>query len=842
MTKIYHKHLLFICLLLICGFAYSQVPEGGTMLNVTVGNTYQKVGKIALTEVIVTDQPFTKALNLVTSNDILNTWDAQVQFPTSTGIAINDVILVAFYARTVESIEETGEGFVMVVIEHNTTYAKEIYTKVSIGKEWKQYYAPVKSLSTLTASQARYALFAGFPSQTIEIADVKFLNYFNTLTVNDLPVTEITYSGRDADAAWRAPAAERIGQIRKGVVDVTVYDELGQVVPDATVSIEMTRHQFGFGSAIPANVFLSNAVFREKVYENFNEVVFENDLKWPVFNPNSTLNLRKSLDSLDKHNIPVRGHNVIWPAWKWCPTSLQSLSTNPVALRNEIDKHIDQVTQFASGRLNDWDVINEPYSEKDIMGILGNDVMADWLKRTRQNDRGVNLYINDYGILSAGGLDTKKHDSYYNLIKFLEEKGAEVDGIGMQGHFSSDLTPITRVYSILERFAELGKDIKITEHDIEITQPLVQADYTRDFMTIVFSHASVKSFLVWGFYAGAHWKPSAAFYDLDWNIRPHGEVWREMIYNQWWTNKTDSITDSNGKTSFGGFLGTYKYTVTAGDKERSGTFSITNSNLSGKENILVLSFDSTIPDNFGISTTKPAILCEGEDITLTAPFFENAVYQWFNGNIQLSDQNAEIVVNQAGKYCVKATKGTLELISDTLEVVVNPMPDAIITTEGDLSFCPGGKVKLNANISNDLTYNWMKGSVKIQGSVTSIDVSESGSYSLITNSKGCTAVSEPVVVEVFSAASPGCATGIYDLKSYVRVYPNPFKGYFIVDSPAEASGNTTIELFDMLGKSVILKDLDQNNPQTVIYMDTPGIYSLRIQNSENVQTYKMIGN
>jgi hypothetical protein len=303
-----------------------------------------------------------------------------------------------------------------------------------------------------------------------------------------------------------------------------------------------------------------------------------------------------------------------------------------------------------------------------------------------------------------------------------------------------------------------------------------------------------------------------------------------MIYDQWWTKKTDSITDSNGKTSFGGFLGTYKYTVSAGEKERSGSFTILNSNQSGKQNSLVLSFDTSIPDNFGITASKPTVLCEGEDIMLSAPLINDAVYQWFNGSDLLSDQTDEIVVKESGNYFVKAVKGTLELFSDTLEVMVNPLPEAIITAEGDLSFCPGGKVTLNANTSNDLTYNWLKGSTKIQGSVTSIEVSESGSYSLQTNSKGCIAVSEPVVVEVFSASNPECTIGIDDLKYSVRVYPNPFNGYFIIEPRADGFSNTQIELFDMLGSRVIFKDLEQNITETVIHVDTPGVYSLRIQN------------
>jgi hypothetical protein len=122
-----------------------------------------------------------------------------------------------------------------------------------IGREWKQYYASVKSKVNWTAADTRYALFTGFPSQTIEIADVQFINYKSSLALADLPVTEITYFGQAPDAEWRAPAEERINQIRKGNIDITVYDEQGNALPGAGVSIEMTRHKFGFGSAIQAS-------------------------------------------------------------------------------------------------------------------------------------------------------------------------------------------------------------------------------------------------------------------------------------------------------------------------------------------------------------------------------------------------------------------------------------------------------------------------------------------------------------------------------------------------------------------------------------------------------------
>ena len=115
-----------ILFLFACEVIYAQIPAGGTMLNVTTGTTYRNVGSGTLTQVTVTGQPFTKAIRYVTGTNVLNFWDTQIQFPSATGIAENDVILIAFYARTISSVEEGGEGAVNVVIEHGTTYAKEI--------------------------------------------------------------------------------------------------------------------------------------------------------------------------------------------------------------------------------------------------------------------------------------------------------------------------------------------------------------------------------------------------------------------------------------------------------------------------------------------------------------------------------------------------------------------------------------------------------------------------------------------------------------------------------------------------------------------------------------------
>ncbi len=837
------KNLFIISILILINFvSFAQVPTGGISLIKETLPNYTKGGAGILTAITVTGQPFTQGFKLVTAANIVNPWDSQITFTKTAGIETNDVLLIAFYARTTASVQDFGVGYLNVCIEDNKTYDKQVYFRVSIGADWKQYFVPVKCKSALALSAVTYSFHTGFSSQTIEVADAKFLNYKQTVTLESLPVTPITYIGREADAPWRAEAAARIDQNRKGIADVVVYDEQGQLVKDASVSIEMIRHQFGFGSAVDGTRFISDAFYRKKVYELFNEVVLENDLKWPAFNPNPSFNTTRALDSLAKHGIVVRGHNLVWPNFTYNSAALKTLSTNPVAFRNEIERHIDQATLYAKGKVIDWDVMNEGVTNTQFQAILGNEVMADWYKRVRINDRDVKLYMNDYDIIAAGGTNTTHQDGYFNLIKYIDSLGGKIEGIGMQGHFDSNLTPITKVYSILDRFATLGKEIKITEHDINVTQRDVQADYTRDLLTIVFSHPAVKSFLTWGFWAGQHWLPEGAFYALDWSIRPHGQAWLDLVFKEWWTKKTEQITDATGKASFDGFLGTYKYTITSGTKVRYGTFKLNHSKQSGIANSVVLTFDTSIPDNVSITTTKSACLCEGENVMLQASTGTGLTYQWMKGTDILPEQTSAILASQPGTYSVKVKKGSVEITSTPKEVKVNSIPQATITASGDLAFCPTEKVTFSANVSNDLSYNWYKGTVKIQGSVTSIDANTSGTYSLVTNAYGCSVRSEPVTVQVYSATDTKCTTGLNQKPVSFKVYPNPCSGSFVFETSNLNDGLTTLELFNVLGAKIYSVEIDQLSGKTIVPAANPGFYTLRVSNKNEVHTFKVIAN
>ena len=567
--------------------SHCQITEGGISL---ISESYNFTGNGKSSEIAVEGLPFSMAVRTTIGTDVTNMWDSRLTFEAIEGISNEDVILISFWARTLESVQETGEGVMTICIEHRTTHSKELYRRMAIGRDWRQYFIPITSNTSLDASDVGYAFHLGSPRQVLEFADVKFINYRNNLSVGDLPVTRATYAGREPDAPWREEAADRIRMHRRGEIEIAVRDQNGNPAVNTQVTIEMVRHDFGFGSAISGRMFESNPVYREKVLELFNEVVFENDLKWGPFISNKPNEyITRTLDALDERQIRVRGHTVVWPSFRYSPSFLRDYADDPERLRKEIDDHIKDVVSFTKGRLVDWDVINEPYSEQEFQQILGYEVMADWFRLVRKYDPGVKLYINDFSIISGLGMNTAHQDHYFETIQFIEENGGQIDGIGMQGHMGYDLTSITQVYSILERFASLGKEIKITEHDIQMQDRELQADYTRDFMTILFSHPSVKALLNWGFWTGRHWRPDAAFYDEDWNIRPHGKVWKELVFEQWWTPETTVTTDKDGIARFEGYLGDYEYHILYREGERSGFIRVENSLSSGDLNKFVFS-------------------------------------------------------------------------------------------------------------------------------------------------------------------------------------------------------------------------------------------------------------
>jgi GH35 family endo-1,4-beta-xylanase len=564
-------HLLSLLALAPLLLAATPAPEGGTRVipaNAIATLRESATSKAgALTRVKVEGQPFAEALRCEIASQAAHPWEAQFQFRTTRRVERGEVLWARFYARTVAAKTETGEGRICAIFEKaGPPHDKSLSRDLDLSREWKEYFFPFKALARYEPGQAGTGFHLGFLEQTVEIADFEVYAFGQGFDLARLPRTQTTYPGQDPAAPWRAAADARIEQHRKADLTVRVKDAAGQPLPGAKVAVAMKRHAFGWGSCVTVKGLLQQDAdgdrYRKIIESLYTRVVFENDLKWHSWdNPARHADILKATDWLRSRNIEVRGHCLVWPSWKNTPRDLQALKDNPEALRQRINRHIESEVSALKGRLVDWDVVNEPYNNNDVMKVLGDSEMIAWFKLARQHDPEVNLYLNDYAILSAGGMDKLHQDHFEKTLRFLKEGGAPITGLGMQSHFGGTPTPPEKMLAILDRYAALGLDISITEHDIDTADEQLQADFTRDFLTTVFSHPSVVAVLTWGFWENAHWRPNGAYYRGDWSVKPAGQVWLDLVMKRWWTDVTlDTAADGTARTR--GFLGDYEITVT----------------------------------------------------------------------------------------------------------------------------------------------------------------------------------------------------------------------------------------------------------------------------------------
>jgi GH35 family endo-1,4-beta-xylanase len=362
---------------------------------------------------------------------------------------------------------------------------------------------------------------------------------------------------------WRQAAEARIERIRKAELTVQVTRAGGKPAVGVPVRVYMKQHAFGWGTAVAGRLLLAEGSdadqYRRALLENFEMAVFENDLKWPQWERDRETPLA-ALRWLHSNGITrVRGHTLVWPGWRWLPPDLKTLAGDPAALRKRVLDHIRDEVSATRGLLEAWDVVNEPYTNHDLIDLLGKDEMLAWYRAAKEFDPKPVLFLNDFNILAAGGRDTAHQRHFYETLRFLLDRGAPLGGIGIQGHFQ-EVTPPEKMLEILDIFAEFHLPIQITEFDFETDDEALQAEFTRDFLTICFSHPRVDALLLWGFWEGRHWRPRGAMLRKDWSPKPNYRVWRELVHGRWRTD-TEGVTGAGGEYSVRAFRGEYEITA-----------------------------------------------------------------------------------------------------------------------------------------------------------------------------------------------------------------------------------------------------------------------------------------
>ena len=384
-----------------------------------------------------------------------------------------------------------------------------------------------------------------------------------------------SYRGMSDSAGWRADAHKRIEQHRKDDFRVRIIESVEKPVKNLKVDISLYRHHFGFGAAPKLARFYDQRFSAEirGLYHDFCEVLFhkltpENSLKWKHYKNNKKF-VEPFLAWCKQKKIPVRGHCLVWPEFRRAPKSIEKLRGDPKALGLAIREHIKFMIDNFDYPVTEWDVLNEAVNHDQYMRILGKEVVREWFQLVKKLNPGIKKYINDYSVLTKNNVRHRKR--YYRYIRNLLDSGVPIDGIGFQSHIPKGFnpTPPEEIIRIADDFSNLGPELQVTEFDFETSNQDLQARYTQDFLTAIFSHQKMTGLITWTPFEYAKNnvpKPEAALIDKDLQFKPNGLVWYELINKQWMT-KLSGYTDEDGYLKFRGFKGRYLVSISHAKEE-----------------------------------------------------------------------------------------------------------------------------------------------------------------------------------------------------------------------------------------------------------------------------------
>lgn len=167
-------------------------------------------------------------------------------------------------------------------------------------------------------------------------------------------------------------------------------------------------------------------------------------------------------------------------------------------------------------------------------------------------------------------------------------------------------------------------------------------------------------------------------------------------------------------------------------------------NPSPNQFLTIIENQCVAPEAF-ITSNGPTVLCQGQTLDLLAPTGGNYSYEWSTG-----ETGQSITIGTAGTYMVRVTDVTEGCSSVSAAVTVEVSPDETpeVTVAGDLTFCEGGSVTLTSSLAS--AYQWSSG----LGTGQSVEVTESGSYTVTITGVCDDFTSDAVVIDVLASPAP----------------------------------------------------------------------------------------
>lgn len=272
----------------------------------------------------------------------------------------------------------------------------------------------------------------------------------------------------------------------------------------------------------------ANPAYAELLTRDCGILVPENELKWQAIRPSATSFDFVRFDAMmawaDANAIPVRAHNLLWHQPKWMPAWAESHdfgATPPREAERLLVEHVTTVCRRYATRIRSFDVVNEAVNPADgtlyqtalSRALGGAEPTLDLAFRTaRAEAPGAQLVYNDYMSWEPGNANHRA--GVLKLLEGFKARGVPVDALGVQSHLMTQGVDARATAAALggdwRRFLDavvaMGYGLAITELDVRDNNLPIDvairdrsvADFTREYLDVMFSYPAVRDVLLWG--------------------------------------------------------------------------------------------------------------------------------------------------------------------------------------------------------------------------------------------------------------------------------------------------------------------------------------------------------
>ncbi len=234
------------------------------------------------------------------------------------------------------------------------------------------------------------------------------------------------------------------------------------------------KDYFPIGAAVNSQLIKTH---ENLILKHFNSITLDNDMKFIETQPKPGIYTTDVADNIIRFAIDnkmmIRGHTLVWhtqvPDWVF-----EDENGNPASrelLLKRMREHISYIVNRYKNKVYCWDVVNEAIDdnkdqflrETKWISLIGEDYIDKAFQFAHEADSNAILFYNDYNEAYPD-----KRDKIYSMVKGMIERGVPIHGVGLQGHANIYEPSVYDIRESIEKFAELGLTLQITEMDVSV--------------------------------------------------------------------------------------------------------------------------------------------------------------------------------------------------------------------------------------------------------------------------------------------------------------------------------------------------------------------------------------